>query len=69
MNNMSKNGIKIDLIQETELELIKDYLKTKGFESTYSCLVKEEKYKNVVMKNTKVSNDKILKMFLLINYE
>ena len=39
---------------ENEMELIKDFLKTKGFKSTLECLEKEETYKKVDQKNSKV---------------
>lgn len=31
--------------EDSEIDLIKDYLKTKGFKSTLECLEKEESYK------------------------
>lgn len=41
--------------EENELELIKDYLKTKGYSSTLECLTKEESYKKVQIKSGKVT--------------
>lgn len=42
--------------EEKEIDLIKDYLQIKGFDSTLVCLEKEEKFKNVERKQKKVNN-------------
>jgi hypothetical protein len=52
---MSKYDIKLDLMRDSEVELIKDFLKIKGFRRTLECLIKEERYKNIENRNIKVS--------------
>jgi hypothetical protein len=52
---MSKYYIKLDLMRDSEVELIKDFLKIKGFRRTLECLIKEERYKNIENRNIKVS--------------
>ncbi len=56
---MSKFDLKLELMRDSEVELIKDFLKIKGFRRTLECLIKEERYKNIENRNLKVS---------LINY-
>lgn len=51
---MSKYDIKLDLMRDSEVELIKDFLKIKGFRRTLECLIKEERYKNIEKRNIKV---------------
>ena len=36
---MSKYDIKLDLMRDSEVELIKDFLKIKGFRRTLECLM------------------------------
>ena len=52
---MSKFDLKLELMRDSEVELIKDFLKIKGFRRTLECLVKEERYKNIENRNLKVS--------------
>lgn len=40
-------------IDATEIDLIKDFLKEKGYFSTLECFIKEDKYKQVERKNSK----------------
>jgi hypothetical protein len=42
-------------MRDSEVELIKDFLKIKGFRRTLECLIKEERYKNIENRNIKVS--------------
>ena len=49
---------------DSEIDLIKDYLKSHGYKSTLECLDKEDSYKNVDKKNMKVRN--IFSFFLII---
>ena len=51
---MSKFDLKLDLMRDSEIELIKDFLKIKGFRRTLECLIKEERYKNIEKRNIKV---------------
>ena len=53
---MSKFDLKLDLMRDSEVELIKDFLKIKGFRRTLECLIKEERYKSIENRNLKVSN-------------
>lgn len=55
---MSKFDMKLDLMRDSEVELIKDFLKIKGYRRTLECLVKEERYKNIENRNLKVSYKK-----------
>lgn len=52
---MSKFDLKLELMRDSEVELIKDFLKIKGFRRTLECLIKEERYKNIENRNLKVS--------------
>ena len=52
---MSKYDLKLDLMKDSEVELIKDFLSIKGFRRTLECLIKEERYKNIENRNLKVS--------------
>ena len=52
---MSKFDLKLDLMRDSEVELIKDFLKIKGFRRTLECLIKEERYKSIENRNLKVS--------------
>ena len=52
---MSKFNLKLDLMRDSEVELIKDFLKIKGFRRTLECLIKEERYKSIENRNLKVS--------------
>ena len=60
---MSKYNFSLDLIKDSELDLIKDFLKLKGYRRTLECLIKEERYKNIENRNLKV----IHILFLIIN--
>ena len=53
---MSKFDLKLDLMRDSEVELIKDFLKIKGFRRTLEFLIKEERYKSIENRNLKVSN-------------
>lgn len=55
---MSKFDLKLDLMRDSEVELIKDFLKIKGFRRTLECLIKEERYKSIENRNLKVSSYK-----------
>ena len=59
ITKMSKYGISLDLMKDSEVELIKDFLKIKGYRRTLECLIKEERYKNIENRNLKVFNIKI----------
>ena len=52
---MSKFDLKLELIRDSEVELIKDFLKIKGYRRTLECLIKEERYKSIENRNLKVS--------------
>ena len=54
---MSKFDLKLDLMRDSEVELIKDFLKIKGFRRTLECLIKEERYKSIENRNLKVSSN------------
>ena len=51
---MSKYGISLDLMKDSEVDIIKDFLKIKGYRRTLECLIKEERYKNIEDRNLKV---------------
>jgi len=51
---MSKYEISLDLMKDSEVEIIKDFLKIKGYRRTLECLIKEERYKNIEDRNLKV---------------
>ena len=53
---MSKFDLSLDLMKDTEVDLIKDFLKIKGYKRTLECLIKEERYKNIENRNLKVIN-------------
>ena len=53
---MSKFDLSLDLMKDTEVDLIKDFLKIKGYKRTLECLIKEERYKNIENRNIKVIN-------------
>jgi hypothetical protein len=57
---MSKFDFKLDLIRDSEVELIKDFLKLKGYRRTLECLIKEERYKKIENRNLKVSHIKVI---------
>lgn len=40
--------------EDNEIDLIKDFLKTRGYKSTLECFEKEDNYKNLDRKNAKV---------------
>lgn len=61
---MSKFDFKLDLIRDSEVELIKDFLKLKGFRRTLECLIKEERYKKIENRNLKVSHIKVIYNFI-----
>ena len=50
----SKYELSLDLMKDREVDLIKDFLKIKGYKRTLECLVKEERYKNIEERNLKV---------------
>ena len=54
---MSKYDLKLDLMKDSEVELIKDFLSIKGFRRTLECFIKEEKYKSIEDRNIKVSSN------------
>ena len=53
---MSKYGLSLDLMKDSEVDLIKDFLKIKGYKRTLECLIKEERYKYIENRNLKVIN-------------
>jgi hypothetical protein len=61
---MSKFDFKLDLIRDSEVELIKDFLKLKGYRRTLECLIKEERYKKIENRNLKVSHIKVIYNFI-----
>lgn len=63
-NKMSKFDFKLDLIRDSEVELIKDFLKLKGYRRTLECLIKEERYKKIENRNLKVSHIKVIYNFI-----
>ena len=50
----SKYELSLDLMKDREVDLIKDFLKIKGYKRTLECLIKEERYKNIEERNLKV---------------
>ena len=50
----SKYALSLDLMKDREVDLIKDFLKIKGYKRTLECLIKEERYKNIEDRNLKV---------------
>ena len=54
ITKMSKYGISLDLMKDSEVDIIKDFLKIKGYKRTLECLIKEERYKNIEERNLKV---------------
>ena len=64
---MSKVELSLDLMKDTEVDLIKDFLKIKGYKRTLECLIKEERYKNIENRNLKVISIKKYNFFLF-NY-
>ena len=52
---MSKDDLKLDLIRDTEIELMKDFLRLKGYKRTLECLIKEDRYKQIENRNLQVS--------------
>ena len=44
-------------IEETEIDLIKDFLKENYYTSTLECLIKEDNLKRVEKKNSKEKNN------------
>ena len=46
-------------INENEIELIKDFLKERGYTSTLECFIKEDNYKKVERKNAKKKKIKV----------
>ena len=67
---MSKFDMKLDLMRDSEVELIKDFLKIKGYRRTLECLIKEERYKNIENRNLKLSYKKLnIKIIFKIIYK
>ena len=50
----SKYELSLDLMKDREVDLIKDFLKIKGYKRTLECLIKEERYNNIEERNLKV---------------
>ena len=50
----SKYELSLDLMKDREVDLIKDFLKIKGYKRTLECLIKEERYKSIEDRNLKV---------------
>ena len=63
---MSKFDLKLDLMKDSEVELIKDFLKIKGFRRTLECLIKEERYKSIENRNLKVSSNNYIIYFCVM---
>ena len=61
---MSKFDFKLDIIRDSEVELIKDFLKLKGYRRTLECLIKEERYKKIEKRNLNVSLIKVKYNFI-----
>ena len=61
---MSKFDFKLDIIRDSEVELIKDFLKLKGFRRTLECLIKEERYTKIEKRNLNVSLIKVKYNFI-----
>ena len=56
---MSNEDLKLDLIRESEIELMKDFLNIKGYKRTLECLIKEDRYKQIENRTLQVSTYKI----------
>lgn len=52
--------------EENEMELVKEFLRIKGYKSTLECLEKEDNYKCLEKKNAKVSFEFIYLFFIII---
>lgn len=52
---MSDEDLKLDLIRESEIELMKDFLNIKGYKRTLECLIKEDRYKQIENRTLQVS--------------
>jgi hypothetical protein len=63
---MSKFDLKLELMRDSEVELIKDFLKIKGYRRTLECLIKEERYKSIENRNLKVSIN-IINKYIISN--
>ena len=63
---MSKFDLKLELMRDSEAELIKDFLKIKGYRRTLECLIKEERYKSIENRNLKVSIN-IINKYIISN--
>jgi len=63
---MSKFDLKMELMRDSEVELIKDFLKIKGYRRTLECLIKEERYKSIENRNLKVSIN-IINKYIISN--
>ena len=61
----SKYELSLDLMKDREVDLIKDFLKIKGYKRTLECLIKEERYKNIEERNLKVIHRIFNKLILL----
>ena len=53
-------------MRDSEVELIKDFLKIKGYRRTLECLIKEERYKSIENRNLKVSIN-IINKYIISN--
>ena len=54
---MSNEDLKLDLIRESEIELMKDFLNIKGYKRTLECLIKEDRYKQIENRTLQVSTN------------
>ena len=61
----SKYELSLDLMKDREVDLIKDFLKIKGYKRTLECLIKEERYKNIEERNLKVIHTIFNRLILL----
>ena len=61
----SKYELSLDLMKDREVDLIKDFLKIKGYKRTLECLIKEERYKNIEDRNLKVIYNIFYNLILL----
>ena len=61
----SKYELSLDLMKDREVDLIKDFLKIKGYKRTLECLIKEERYKNIEDRNLKVIYTIFINLILL----
>ena len=59
----SKYELSLDLMKDREVDLIKDFLKIKGYKRTLECLIKEERYKSIENRNLKVSSNNYIIYF------